>query len=492
MAGYSADLARALKEAGHAVGVVSSGHAYRASWHGLGDGGCRAVSLPSVEGIARYQIVNSPVLAPSLWQFGGPESEIDCVPVGRAFRRLIGRFRPDVVHVQGFEGFGAGIVQVARRTGAAVLASLHNHHPFCPQVFLMRGRRQPCVDFVGGEACESCEGGIDRAAERRRRAMRAGPAPSLPVPPMPPIQTFHDDGSPTVATLTLWETEHEQWRPMTAGCPAQWNGEGSNGFAERRRAYVAALNDCGRVIAVSPMVRDAACAMGVEPGRAVVLPVGSWAAGCADRPAPGPTDGTLRLVFLGFNTYAKGLPMLVDSIGLLAPELRPRVHLAAFGPGCPGIAERAAAIRPALGGLELGGAYTRESLPRLLDGRHAGVVPSVWWDNGPQTAIEMRCLGLPVLGARTGGVTSIVREGVDGLLFRANDRADLARLMTKLLREPEILPAIRGRAGGWPGMSEHAASLVGLYREALSCGDRRTRRQEAVRARGARAGQRRP
>lgn len=448
--------------------------------------------LTPVDGIARYQIANSPVLAPSLWQFGGPEDEIDSGPVGRSFRRVLGSFRPDVVHIQGFEGFGAGIVRTARRAGSAVLASLHNYHAFCPQVFLMRGRRQPCVDFLGGSACETCEGRIDRAAERRRRAQGTGPQPSLPVPPMPPIQTYNDDGSPTDATLALRSIEHELWRPLTAEGPSRGGGEDDNGFAQRRRAYVAALNACHRVIAVSPMVMDAASAMGVNPERAVVLPVGSWAAECRDRPVPGPPDGTLRLVFLGFNTYGKGLPMLVDSIGILAPELRPRVHLAAFGPGCPGIAERAGAIRPALGGLDLGGAYERITLPRLLDGRHAGVVPSVWWDNGPQTAIEMRCLGLPVLGARTGGIPSIIREGMDGLLFRANDRADLARLLTHLLGDPGQLAALRATGGGWPGMGEHAAALVGLYEEALSCGDRRTRRQEAVRARGARAGHRRP
>src|SRR5690606_3738171 len=105
----------------------------------------------------------------------------------------------------------------------------------------------------------------------------------------------------------------------------------------------------------------------------------------------------LRLVFLGFNNYYKGLHMLVDALAFLPPPLRARVHLAAFGPGCPAIRERAEAIRPALAGLELGGPYAPDDIPALLSERDLGVVPSVWWDNGPQTLIEMHNAGLPVI-----------------------------------------------------------------------------------------------
>jgi glycosyltransferase involved in cell wall biosynthesis len=211
--------------------------------------------------------------------------------------------------------------------------------------------------------------------------------------------------------------------------------------------------------------------MGVEPARLLVMPIGSWAAEHlspnSDR-APAEGEGPVRLLFLGFHTYAKGLAVLVDALGLLTRAWRGRVHLAAFGAGVPAIAPRIAPIRDSLAGVELGGAYDRADVPRLVAGRHFGVVPSVWWDNGPQSAIEMRSLGLPVIGAAIGGIPDIIEDGREGLLFRANDRHDLARVLAGVIREPGLSARVRARMRPWPTMGEHAGALASVYAEALS------------------------
>jgi len=227
---------------------------------------------------------------------------------------------------------------------------------------------------------------------------------------------------------------------------------------------------CDRVVAVSDFVRRLALSMGVDPGRVITMPIGSRSRDVpsAERPTPRePADGLLRMIFLGFNNYYKGLPMLVDALGLLEPHLRSRVHLAAYGPGCPAIRERAEAIRPRLAGLELGGSYRQHELPELLTGRDVGVAPSVWWDNGPQTVMEFQAFGLPVLGARLGGIPDRVVHDSNGLLFRGNDRADAARQILRLLPEPELLGPLRAGYKPGPTMAIHTGRVVELYEQTL-------------------------
>ncbi|MEM8756861.1 MAG: glycosyltransferase [Planctomycetota bacterium] len=470
VAGYAGDLAAALAELGHTVAVVSSGHRYRPGVVGRSPGRCLAFSLPAIGGIRRYEILNSPVLSPAIWQFGAPKDEASNRRIERAFADVLARFRPDAVHIHGFEGFTAGIVQCTKRFGAVCFVSVHNYHAFCPQVYLMRGRREPCHDYDGGRACETCEACIDIPAERARRASPAErPPPAIDPPPLPPIQRFDEQGRPTAATRALWSYDHPHWQPLDEDRldPAA-AGRVAGRYGQRRAAFVDALNRADGVLAVSSRVATITAAMGVDPARLRVMPIGSWAAG-ADRPiSPPGDDSVLRLVFVGFNNYYKGLPMLVDALGLLSPSFQRRVHLAAFGRGCLSIRERAEALRPGLAGLELADTYRRETLPELFDGRHAGVVPSVWSDNGPQTAIEMRALGLPVLGARAGGIPEIIGDGREGLLFRANDRCDLACTIAKVIDRPETLTDLRALCRPWRAMSGHAQDLCGLYDAALS------------------------
>ncbi|MEM9167681.1 MAG: glycosyltransferase [Planctomycetota bacterium] len=477
VAGYVSDLAIALRDHGHAVAVAASGHGFTPSHLvsrlGRRVGRCRMQQLEPIEGIDRFEIINAPLLAPSLWQFDDPAAEIRCRPVERALGQVVGKWNPDVVHIHGFEGFGAGIVRALRRRAVRVVVSLHNHHPYCPQVFLMRGRRIACTDFDGGRACETCETGIDIGRERERRAglRPTDPVPVLPVPPMPPTVGLDEDGLPDAAAHQILAASPATWRPVEdADFLPTRHEPASTPFARRRMAYIAALNHADAVLAVSAAVAELAAAMGVDTKRTRVVPIGSWAAGrgpvrLGHWPL-GPED-PLQLVFLGFNTYPKGLAMLIDAIALLPVNLRQRTHLAAFGPGCRAMEPRLAELSPWLGGWELGGGYDRQSLAGLLEGRHAGVVPSVWLDNGPQTAIELRAFGVPVIGARIGGVPDIVQDGADGWLFRANDRADLARTIALLFEDQRRWTSVQKQSRPWIPMAEHAARLSELYRSVL-------------------------
>jgi glycosyltransferase involved in cell wall biosynthesis len=109
--------------------------------------------------------------------------------------------------------------------------------------------------------------------------------------------------------------------------------------------------------------------------------------------------------------------------------------------------------------------YKYDDIPWLLTGTDVGIVPSVWWDNGPQTVIEYLACGVPVVGARLGGIPDFVDHGRNGLLFEGNNRCDLARTLASIVAEPRILDTLRAGARGTriKTMAEHAAELEGLY-----------------------------
>lgn len=57
------------------------------------------------------------------------------------------------------------------------------------------------------------------------------------------------------------------------------------------------------------------------------------------------------------------------------------------------------------------------------------IVPSLWDDTLPSVVFEALYAGIPVLGARRGGITEMIEPGVNGQLFEPEDAVDVIRVL---------------------------------------------------------------
>lgn len=58
-------------------------------------------------------------------------------------------------------------------------------------------------------------------------------------------------------------------------------------------------------------------------------------------------------------------------------------------------------------------------------------------DNSPNSICEAQLLGMPAIGSNVGGVSSIIQDGIDGLLVSANDPLMLAKKIKNLYANPQ-------------------------------------------------------
>jgi glycosyltransferase involved in cell wall biosynthesis len=90
-------------------------------------------------------------------------------------------------------------------------------------------------------------------------------------------------------------------------------------------------------------------------------------------------------------------------------------------------------------------------------------VPSRWLESGPLVVLEAFAAGIPVLGARLGGIAELVSDGVDGVLAPHDDIEAWACALDALASDRGRLAQLRGGVKPPRTMEDVADDMVRLY-----------------------------
>ena len=100
-------------------------------------------------------------------------------------------------------------------------------------------------------------------------------------------------------------------------------------------------------------------------------------------------------------------------------------------------------------------------------------VPSEWYENNPMTIVEAYSLGVPVIGARIGGIPEIVEEGRTGFLFRSGSIESLSAVIReagKVSGAARSAMAQNARAFSRQHFNpdDYAGRLLSFYRDVIN------------------------
>jgi glycosyltransferase involved in cell wall biosynthesis len=98
------------------------------------------------------------------------------------------------------------------------------------------------------------------------------------------------------------------------------------------------------------------------------------------------------------------------------------------------------------------------------------VVPSIWLENSPLVIHEAFMAGVPIVGARIGGIAELVDDGRTGLLYTPTSSSDLAAALRLLGEKREALAALRSEVRSKPrvkSIEDDAREWEQAYAEVL-------------------------
>ena len=320
----------------------------------------------------------------------------------RVLRQLLEDVRPDVVHVQHSYLLGYELLREVRHTlpGAPLVATLHELLPICHN-------RGQMVRTWGTELC-------DRASPARCHACFPGVAPHR--------------------------------------------------FFLRERFIRAQLALVDRFVCPSRFLAQRFAEWGLPRDRILVEDYGR-SGGRVDT-GRGRTP-PIRVGFFGQLSRFKGVDVLLEAAQALQRAGSPArfaIHGAHLELQAPAFRERFADLLEATAPtVTFHGAYRPGELAALMADVDWVVVPSIWWENSPLVIQEAFRHGRPVICSDIGGMAEKVRDGVDGLHFRAGSAEDLAAAIERAVAEPGLWDRLRAALPDVRSMHDHLAWMTRLY-----------------------------
>ncbi|WP_332689893.1 glycosyltransferase family 4 protein, partial [Devosia sp.] len=180
-----------------------------------------------------------------------------------------------------------------------------------------------------------------------------------------------------------------------------------------------------------------------------------------------------RFAYFGQLTPFKGVDVLIDAVSRLPEDIwGDDACLMIFGGNLerqpPDFQERLKKLIDEAGRrVRFYGAYQNADMPRLMRSVDWVVMPSTWWENSPLVIQEALHHRRPLICSDIGGMAEKVRDGKDGLHFRAGSAQDLADRMAEVLSEPQAWDRLRAAMRQPKSHIDCAREHVELYRRLL-------------------------
>jgi glycosyltransferase involved in cell wall biosynthesis len=346
--------------------------------------------------------------------------------IGEHLRGYLTELAPDVLHLISGYLMSGSTLRVASDLEIGTVITLTDFWFLCPRTTLLRRDGRLCAPPLDMATCARCLG-----EQKRRYRIPGRIAPAL-------MDAF-------------WRTRQGQIAQI-----------------EARTAFMReTLKRVDAVISPSRFLGDLFVDAGVAPGRIIFSRQGRDFPNLTPEVLRKTSAAHLRIGYLGQIAPHKGVHTLFEAVRQLpgAP-----LQIRAYGDASrfPGYTRRLRHMARQDSRLSLAGVYDRTEVSRILQGLDVVVVPSVWYENSPNTILEAFSHRTPVVASDLGGMAELVEDGVNGLRFTPGDPSSLAAKLWQLIDRPGLLAQLREGIGPVKSVAEEMAELLEIYQSVVN------------------------
>lgn len=390
------------------------------------------------EKVHSFEIINSPVIAPSRQSGKNIELSLSDETVKLLFRDFIEKNGPfDVIHFNNLEGIPIKVLELKDLyRSTQFIYSAHNYYPICSRVNLWKDEQKGGITCKGDDysACVSC---YKKQSNWIAKCQRAHKQQNLVVNALKVVNKFiHDKESSSV-------------------------------YENSARMMVNYLNKyIDTVIAVSYRVKEILSNKGVKPDKIKVLYIGTAVAEVQKKMVAADVNANVFVItYMGYMRKMKGIDFFIEFIEKIPEDIKPKCEIRIIARYDErrdhNRIDRINALSNDFYFIKLINGYTKENQMQLLEGTHLGVVPVLWEDNLPQVAIEQVAYGIPILTSDLGGAQEIGRN--PNFVFKANDVDDCTGKFLRIYHNRELLNDFYRTSINLISIEQHCDEILKVY-----------------------------
>jgi glycosyltransferase involved in cell wall biosynthesis len=232
---------------------------------------------------------------------------------------------------------------------------------------------------------------------------------------------------------------------------------------EKRNVHIKELCQMvGMFIAPSQFLKKRFCAFGIPEEKIIFSPYGLNTE--AFKALKKSNSNKLRFAYIGTLLPAKGVDILIKAFNRIGEE---GGELKIYGPlsTYKGYEYYLKYIRNLARNknIKFMGGYDNKDVSKIFSEVDVLIVPSIWYENSPLVIQEAQLAGVPVIASRIGGITELIQDGENGLLFEPRNPDDLYNRMMIFIHNPDLTDRFRMSINLPKSIEENGQEMEELY-----------------------------
>jgi glycosyltransferase involved in cell wall biosynthesis len=390
------------------------------------------------------------------WQCGSFADTYRPPLIGDRIAHVMRAIQPDVVHVHNLLNLSFDLPSQAAKYGAPVVATLHDYTLVCPS---------------GGQRIHQSEQHVCRSIDSTRCARCFRESPFYTQATFGRLSAVTQSATLSGRAASALSTVARRFPALgaslarAAACVPHLPVTPQD-IDERLTAAREVFRQIDTFVAPSASIASEFERLGVERTRIRVSdygfnPLQPLQRNGANRP--------LRIGYVGTLVWHKGVHILLDAVRTLPGG---SYELKIFGD--PNVFPTYVAdLRARATGLPVAfmGAFDIQRTADAYGAIDLLVVPSLWLENSPLVIHEAFMAGIPVIGARIGGIVGLIEEGRNGRLYDPESSTALATVLGELVNAPEGLRQLSAGVRTSPpvkSIAQDASEWEAIYANAVS------------------------
>lgn len=361
------------------------------------------------EGIHVYRFHHA--YTPMSGQTSMVELSYDNRLAAKYFEQVLVTFKPEVVHFFHLNRLGTGLIELAVRAGIPAFMTPTDFWAICPTGQLVLCNGSLCLGpsaYAG-----NC---VKHFAETTQKGLTGILAKWLPT---------------SLAALLARLTQAGVMPPYPHRVEVQ-------AISSRLQINIARLNQLNGIVAPNRFMSETLVQHGIS---AQLITQSAFGINVDRNVANAPRRSLrqpFRIGYIGTLAPHKGCHILIDAFKAL-PSGRAMLKIYGSPKDFPEYANK---LQQLVGtrqnAIAFCGTFHNSKIGEVLAGLDVLVVPSLWYENTPLVVYSAQAAYCPVIASDFPGISEVIRDEVNGLLFEAGNQKALAKQLLRLLDEPGL------------------------------------------------------